>query len=65
MHCWQETYNVYNDIVESKRVKIYTMQTLIKNIKVATFILNNIDFRVNKIIRDRERNHVMEIKLTH
>ena len=65
MHCWQETYNVYNDIVEYKRVKIYTVQTLIKNTKVVTFILNNIDFRVNKIIRNRERNHVMEIKLIH
>ena len=41
------------------------MQTLIKNTKVATFILNNVDFRVNKITRDRERNHTMEIKLIH
>ena len=44
---------------------MYTMQALIKKTKVAIFIVNNIDFRVNKIIRDRERNHVMVIKLIH
>ena len=42
------------------------MQTLIKKkARVAIFTLNKVEFRANKITRDRERNHIMIIKPIH